>query len=145
MGKRHEVMVGPALESLAKITGQFDMVFVDANKAEYKRYVEVMLELNLIAPGGTIVCDNVLYNGYPYVPDHFDSQPGRRGFGNDIRDFNRFVYEHPELEQVVLPIRDGVSILCRKEKTLATTQLEHLRSMTSIVADTGDFDAIRAF
>merc|ERR1712178_470433 len=132
---------------------------------------EVMLERDLIAPGGTIVCDNVLYNGYPYVPDHFDSQPARRGFGNDIRDFNRFVYEHPELEQVVLPIRDGVSILRKKsavpqavpvapqakasdvpvqpsaacEKKMATTQLEHLRTMTSIVADTGDFDAIKAF
>merc|ERR1719284_907388 len=114
MANRHEIVVGPALESLPKLTGQFDMVFVDANKAEYKRYVEVMLERDLIAPGGTIVCDNVLYNGYPYVPSHFDSQPARRGFGNDIRDFNRFVYEHPELEQVVLPIRDGVSILRKK-------------------------------
>merc|ERR1712178_226224 len=142
---RHTIVLGPALESLPQLSGQFDMVFVDANKAEYKRYVEIMLERNLIAPGGTIVCDNVLYNGYPYVPSHFDSQPARRGFGNDIRDFNRFVYEHPELEQVVLPIRDGVSILRRKEKKMATTQLEHLRTMTSIVADTGDFDAIRAF
>merc|ERR1719371_77942 len=70
--KRHEVMVGPALESLPKLTGQFDMVFVDANKAEYKRYVEVMLERDLIAPGGTIICDNVLYNGYPYLSSHFD-------------------------------------------------------------------------
>merc|ERR1712178_525723 len=111
---RHTIVLGPALDSLPKLSGQFDMVFVDANKAEYKRYVEVMLERDLIAPGGTIVCDNVLYNGYPYVPDHFDSQPARRGFGNAIRDFNRFVYEHPELEQVVLPIRDGVSILRRK-------------------------------
>merc|ERR1712178_378139 len=168
---RHTIVLGPALDSLPKLSGQFDMVFVDANKAEYKRYVEVMLERDLIAPGGTIVCDNVLYNGYPYVPDHFDSQPARRGFGNDIRDFNRFVYEHPELEQVVLPIRDGVSILRKKsavpqavpvapqakasdvpvqpsaacEKKMATTQLEHLRTMTSIVADTGDFDAIKAF
>merc|ERR1712178_461804 len=164
--KRHEIVLGPALDSLPQLSGQFDMVFVDANKSEYKRYVEVMLERNLIAPGGTIVCDNVLYNGYPYVPSHFDSQPARRGFGNDIRDFNRFVYEHPELEQVVLPIRDGVSILRRKnvapqappaapkavvaeapapatDKT-GTTQLERLRTMTSIVADTGDFDAIRA-
>merc|ERR1719371_34019 len=73
--KRHEVMVGPALESLPKLTGQFDMVFVDANKAEYKRYVEVMLERDLIAPGGTIICDNVLYNGYPYLSSHFDGSP----------------------------------------------------------------------
>merc|ERR1712178_643214 len=108
---RHTIVLGPALDSLPKLSGQYDMVFVDANKAEYKRYVEVMLDRVLIAPGGTIVCDNVLYNGYPYLPSHFDSQPARRGFGNDIRDYNRFVYEHPELEQVVLPIRDGVSIL----------------------------------
>merc|ERR1719214_106963 len=112
--KRHEVKVGPALESLPKLTGQFDMVFVDANKAEYKRYVEVMLERDLIAPGGTIICDNVLYNGYPYLSNHFDSQPARRGFGNDIKEFNSWVCQHPELEQVVLPIRDGVSILRKK-------------------------------
>merc|ERR1719160_643696 len=90
------------------------MVFVDANKAEYKRYVEVMLERDLIAPGGTIICDNVLYNGYPYLSCHFDSQPARRGFGNDIRVFNEWVCNHPDLEQVVLPIRDGVSILRKK-------------------------------
>lgn len=112
--KRHEVMLGPALESLPKLTGQFDMVFVDANKSEYKRYVELMLERDLIAPGGTIICDNVLYNGYPYVSSHFDAQPARRGFGDDIREFNKWVSEHPELEQVVLPIRDGVSILRKK-------------------------------
>merc|ERR1719281_939571 len=112
--KRHEVKVGPALESLPKLTGQFDMVFVDANKAEYKRYVEVMLERDLIAPGGTIICDNVLYNGYPYLSSHFDAQPARRGFGNDIQVFNEWVCNHPELEQVVLPIRDGVSILRKK-------------------------------
>jgi caffeoyl-CoA O-methyltransferase len=115
--KRHEIVVGPALESLPKLTGQFDMVFVDANKSEYKRYVEVMLEQDLIAPGGTIICDNVLYNGYPYLSSHFDAQPARRAFGNDIREFNKWVCEHPELEQVVLPIRDGVSIL-RKKPTL---------------------------
>merc|ERR1712025_258215 len=89
-------------------------VFVDANKPEYKRYVELMLERDLIAPGGTIICDNVLYNGYPYLSNHFDAQPARRGFGNDIKEFNSWVCQHPELEQVVLPIRDGVSILRKK-------------------------------
>merc|ERR1711988_1705979 len=112
--ERHEIVVGPALESLPKLTGQFDMAFVDANKSEYKRYVEVMLERDLIAPGGTIICDNVLYNGYPYLSSHFDAQPARRGFGDNIKEFNSFVCEHPELEQVVLPIRDGVSILRRR-------------------------------
>jgi len=112
--KRHEVALGPALESLPKLTGQFDMVFVDANKSEYKRYVEIMLERDLLAPGGTIFCDNILYNGYPYLNKHFDAQPARRAFGDDIKEFNQWVHDHPELEQVVLPIRDGVSILRKK-------------------------------
>merc|ERR1719230_409430 len=112
--KRHEIVLGPALDSLPKLTGQFDMVFVDANKSEYKRYVELMLEKDLLAPRGTIICDNVLYNGYPYLSSHFDAQPARRAFGNDIKEFNSWVCQHPELEQVVLPIRDGVSILRKK-------------------------------
>merc|ERR1712124_151746 len=123
--KRHEIVVGPALDSLAKITGQFDMAFVDASKSEYKRYVEVMLERDLIAPGGTIICDNVLYNGYPYLNSHFDAQPARRGFGDDIKVFNQWVHDHPELEQVVLPIRDGVSIL-RKKTCAATNDIANL-------------------
>merc|ERR1719231_1077224 len=108
---RHEVVVGPALESLPKLEGEFDMVFVDANKAEYKRYVELILEHKLLAPTGVIVCDNVLYNGYPYVHPHFDAQPARREFGDAIREFNQWVADHPSLEQVILPVRDGISII----------------------------------
>ena len=114
LSKRHEVMVGPALESLPKLQGDFDMVFIDANKAEYKRYIEVILERGLLAPGGVIVNDNILYNGYPYVGSHFDSQPARRAFGDAIREFNQWLADHPLLEQVVLPIRDGVSFVRRK-------------------------------
>merc|ERR1719498_1793142 len=111
--KRHEVMLGPALESLPKLTGKFDMVFVDANKSEYQTYVELILKHNLLATGGVIVCDNILYNGYPYIHSHFDAQPARRKFGDDIRVFNQWVADHPELEQVVLPVRDGVSLIRR--------------------------------
>merc|ERR1719353_721781 len=99
--ERHEVVLGPALDSLPKLTGEFDMVFVDANKAEYHRYVELILEHNLLSATGVIVCDNILYNGYPYVQSHFDSQPARRGFGDAIREFNQWVCDHPELSQVV--------------------------------------------
>jgi len=114
LARRHEVVVGPALDSLPKLTGEFDLVFVDANKAEYHRYVELILERNLLSPTGVIVCDNVLYNGYPYVHPHFDAQPARRHFGDAIREFNQWVCDHPQLEQVVLPIRDGMSIIRRR-------------------------------
>jgi len=111
---RHEVVVGPALDSLPKLHGQFDMVFVDANKAEYKRYVELIIQHKLLSSRGVIVCDNVLYNGYPYAHQHFDSQPARRHFGDAIREFNQWVADHPKLEQVVLPVRDGISIIKMK-------------------------------
>merc|ERR1719394_596790 len=111
IAKRHEVVVGPALDSLPKLQGHFDMVFVDANKAEYKRYVELIREHGLLAPQGVIVCDNVRYNGYPDVHNHFDAQPARRAFGDAIKEFNQWVADHPCLEQVVLPVRDGISII----------------------------------
>merc|ERR1712054_32822 len=112
---RHEIVVGPALESLPKLEGTFDMVFIDANKAEYKDYVQKILDGNLLSTDGMIVCDNILYNGYPYVDSHFDAQPARRGFGDAIKEFNQWVYDHPELEQIVLPIRDGVSLIRRRQ------------------------------
>merc|ERR1711912_186633 len=109
------IVVGPALDSLPKLQGTFDLVFIDANKAEYKDYVKTILEKNLLAPGGMIVCDNILYNGYPYVGNHFDAQPARRGFGDAIKEFNQWVYDQAELEQIVLPIRDGVSLIRRRQ------------------------------
>jgi caffeoyl-CoA O-methyltransferase len=112
--RRHEVVVGPALDSLKIVTGEFDMIFVDANKAEYKAYVELILERGLLSREGILINDNVLYNGYPYVHNHFDSQPKRRCFGNAIKEFNQWIRDHPQLEQVVLPIRDGVSLVRRK-------------------------------
>lgn len=108
---RHEIVVGAALDSLPTLEGEFDFVFVDANKAEYKRYVEIILERKLLSSRGVIVCDNVLYNGYPYAHQHFDAQPARRHFGDAVREFNQWVADHPSLEQVMLPVRDGISII----------------------------------
>jgi len=113
--ERHEIVLGPALEPLPTLEGEFDMVFIDANKAEYKDYVQKILDGKLLAKDGVIVCDNILYNGYPYVNSHFDAQPARRGFGDAVKEFNQWVYDHPELEQIVLPIRDGVSLLRRRQ------------------------------
>jgi len=98
-----------------------------------------MLEKDLIAPGGTIICDNVLYNGYPYLSSHFDAQPARRAFGNDVKEFNSWVCKHPELEQVVLPIRDGVSIL-RKKSALSFSPEPRT---TSESIDELDLDTLR--
>jgi len=120
IAKRHRIVLGPALDSIPTLKGEsFDLIFIDANKAEYKRYVELILEHGLLSPSGAIVADNILYNGYPYVPSHFDAQPQRRGFGDAIREFNQFIKDHPRLEQVVLPIRDGVSLIRLRPSSMA--------------------------
>merc|ERR1719336_1966965 len=112
-GKKHSVIVGPALDSMAKLPSneKFDFVFVDANKSEYKRYVEVLLERDLLEKGAMIAVDNTLYCGLPYMPEQFDTQPKRRGFGEDVKEFNMWLANPPRLMTVMLPIRDGVTLV----------------------------------
>jgi len=115
-GSKHSVVTGPAIDSLLElpVEKKFDLVFVDANKSEYKRYVEILLERDLLADDAMMVVDNTLYNGMPYLPAQYDTQPKRRNFGDDIREFNEWVAKHPDLMQVVLPIRDGVSLVRKR-------------------------------
>lgn len=111
--EKHAIIVGPALASMAKLPADepFDMIFVDANKAEYRGYVELLLKRALLAPGCMIVADNTMYVGYPMLSETYDAQPQRRAFGDAIHDFNQWIREHPQFEQVILPIRDGVSFI----------------------------------
>merc|ERR1712151_843494 len=117
-GSKHEVVVGPAIDSMLTLPAdqKFDLVFIDANKSEYKRYVEILLERDLLADDGIMVCDNTLYNGLPFLPAQYDTQPKRRQFGERIREFNDWIANHPQLMQVIMPIRDGVSLV-RKRPT----------------------------
>eukprot|EP00586_Coscinodiscus_wailesii_P021990 CAMPEP_0172499056 /NCGR_PEP_ID=MMETSP1066-20121228/121487_1 /TAXON_ID=671091 /ORGANISM="Coscinodiscus wailesii, Strain CCMP2513" /LENGTH=281 /DNA_ID=CAMNT_0013272603 /DNA_START=137 /DNA_END=979 /DNA_ORIENTATION=+ len=87
---RHSIVVGPALDTLPSlpVSEPFDLVFVDANKSEYRRYVEILMERGLLAPGCQILADNTLYCGIPYTDPLFDAQPARRAFGEAIREFN---------------------------------------------------------
>lgn len=58
LGDRVTVVEGPAQESVAKLTGIFDIIFVDANKDGYLGYVKAVLDQKLLAPNGIIMCDN---------------------------------------------------------------------------------------
>merc|ERR1711907_19014 len=115
-----DVKVGPALDTMKELDGTFDLVFIDANKSEYKDYVQTLLDRNLLSERGTIIADNTLYCGYPFLPEAYqDAQPARRGFGDAIREFNAWVKAHPQLTQVILPVRDGVSLIRRVPTALA--------------------------
>jgi predicted O-methyltransferase YrrM len=58
LNDRVTLIEGPAGESLEKLTGQFDLIFIDANKEGYEGYVKCILDKKLLSPGGLIMCDN---------------------------------------------------------------------------------------
>ena len=92
---------GPALDTLKKLPGSFDMAFIDADKENYLNYYEVLLPI--MRPGGLIVVDNVLWSGRVLNP----KEPSDYA----IHSFNqRIMYDH-RVEKVMLTIRDGVSLL----------------------------------
>lgn len=111
-GHKISVKVGPALDimkDLAEAGESFDFVFIDADKGKYIDYLQTLLETCLLAENGWIFVDNTLLQGQPYL------KPEQRSAnGEAIAQFNRFVTEDPRVEQVLLPLRDGLSIIRRK-------------------------------
>ena len=107
-----KVMVGPALQALQQLAGNqecFDLVFIDADKKEYVDYFTILLDKNLLSANGFICVDNTLLQGQPYLPVEQQTPNG-----SAIARFNRFVAEDPRVEQVLLPLRDGLTIIRRK-------------------------------
>lgn len=107
-GERIDVRVGPAgptLDALAAAGDVFDLVFVDADKAGYAGYLEQLLTGGLLAPGALVCVDNTLMQGEPWT----SREPSPNGVA--IAAFNRTVAEDPRVEQVVLPVRDGLTLI----------------------------------
>ncbi|GAA6618111.1 O-methyltransferase [Scytonema sp. NUACC26] len=110
-GKKIRVEVGGALEILQKLAAAgetFDFVFIDADKKEYVQYFHTLLEKELLVPGGFICVDNTLLQGQVYL-----SPENRTPNGEAIAQFNRTVADDPRVEQVLLPLRDGLTIIRR--------------------------------
>ena len=100
-----ETIVKPALETLEDLKkNKFDMVFIDADKINYKQYYEKSLKL--LNQGGLIIIDNVLWHG-EVVDEKNDDK-----FTIYIREFNKFVSEDKRVEQIIIPLGDGMTI-CR--------------------------------
>ena len=110
-GHKIQVRVAPALETmkqLADVGESFDLVFIDADKKEYVSYLQLLLNTSLLSAKGFICVDNTLLQGQPYLPEN-----GRSLNGQAIAEFNRFVAEDSRVEQVLIPLRDGVTIIRR--------------------------------
>ncbi|MFD1852222.1 O-methyltransferase [Oceanobacillus bengalensis] len=106
VGDRVSYMVGPALQSLEQLVSdrkQFDFFFIDADKENYENYLNYCIRL--AENGALIVCDNVLANGS--VAD--DSAEPRR-HTEFMKKFNETVAKHPQLESIIIPIGDGLTV-----------------------------------
>ena len=100
-----KTIIKPALESLKELkNNKFDMVFIDADKMNYKEYYEK--SLNLMSKSGLIIVDNVLWHGEVADEDNLDK------FTVNIRNFNTYVANDKRVEQIIVPLGDGMTF-CR--------------------------------
>ena len=101
-----KTIIKPALESLVKIRNEkFDLVFIDADKMNYKKYYQISLDL--LNKGGLIIIDNVLWHGEVVDKSINDK------FTKNIRELNDFVSKDKRVEKVIVPFGDGMTV-CRK-------------------------------
>ena len=119
LGEKIELVIGDAKEELrrlgerreAKGTGLFDLVFIDADKKEYCDYLDLVLPL--MRDGGWILADNTLWDGHIIDPAYDKDKQTLA-----LRAFNNKVMQDKQLEKVILPLRDGLTIIKKRDTCL---------------------------
>jgi caffeoyl-CoA O-methyltransferase len=101
LADRIEYRLGPALDTIAELGGPFDLVFIDADKENYRNYYDAVLPK--VADDGLILADNALRNGRVLEADS----------GEPMQAFNDYVMQDDRVECVLLTVRDGI-LLVRK-------------------------------
>jgi predicted O-methyltransferase YrrM len=102
-GKKIEVRVGPALETLGRLMGTYDLIFIDADKANYVNYYRRAKDL--LSPAGVILIDNVLWSGRVVQAKPRDEST------KAIQELNRVVSSDPRVTAALLTLRDGVFVI----------------------------------
>ena len=100
---RITIHLGPALETIHRLRGRFDFVFIDADKPNYVNYYEAVLPR--LSERGLIAADNTLWSGR--VLDDDGTDEGTRA----IKEFNAHVESDPRVTSVMLTVRDGVTLI----------------------------------
>jgi caffeoyl-CoA O-methyltransferase len=104
---RIQIHLGPAVETIGRLEGEFDFVFIDADKPNYVNYYEAVVPR--LAEGGFIAADNTLWSGR--VLDDGDDDEGTSA----IKAFNEHVKSDPRVTSVMLTVRDGVTLIRPRE------------------------------
>jgi len=100
-------IIGDAVTEAPKLGITFDMAFIDGDKRTYKETYE--MTLGVLRQGGFILADNTLWDGH-VVDHHYDRDPQTRG----IETFNDYVLHDDRVEQVILPLRDGLTLIRKR-------------------------------
>jgi caffeoyl-CoA O-methyltransferase len=95
---------GPAADVIRTLNGQFDLVFIDADKAGYERYYDLVFDKVRI--GGYILADNVLYDGEVLLPENAQTKNARA-----ITSFNKKIKSDDRITHVLVPLRDGIMLM----------------------------------
>ncbi len=99
-----EFIIGDALQEAPKLGIEFDLAFMDGDKRTYQDCYEMVM--SILKPGGFILADNTLWDGH--VIDHaYDNDHQTQG----IETFNDYIASDPRVEQVILPLRDGLTLI----------------------------------
>ena len=108
----HKIYVehDPAIDTLKKLSGRgisFELIFISAHKVDYIDYIQAIMDGRLLSKGGLICVDNTLVQGEPYLP----KRPSVNG--KAITELSRVVAQNPRVGQVMLPLRDGLTLICQ--------------------------------
>ena len=104
LGERIELRIGDCKSEIGKLQGPFELVFIDADKREYCEYLELVYPL--VPVGGFILADNTLWDGHVIDPA-YDKDKQTLG----LRAFNERLAADDRFEQVILPLRDGLTMI----------------------------------
>jgi caffeoyl-CoA O-methyltransferase len=105
-GRKIEIRMSPALDTMRGLTGLFDLIFIDADKASYLNYYRRAFDL--LSPKGVILIDNVLWSGDVL------KQPPRDERTAAIQELNRAVAQDSRVHAVLVTIRDGILLVRKK-------------------------------
>lgn len=108
LSEKIEQRIGTALEIITSINEQFDLVFIDADKREYPAYYRAVFDK--VRKGGYIIADNTLWDGKVLINAPHDD-PQTKG----IQEFNKMVHNDKRVEKIILPLRDGMTVIRKIE------------------------------
>jgi len=108
LSSKIDYRIGNAMDIIPQLEGAIDLVFLDADKINYPHYYNLLVDK--IRQGGIIMADNVLWSGNVLVKEGDKIQKDTQA----LLDFNRLVTEDPRVENVLLPIRDGIMMIRKR-------------------------------